>query len=231
MFATGVENSSPTIQNGRLRIDQMEKCGHYQHWCADFDCVQAVGLRFLRYGVPLYRTWIAAHKQDWEFPDQAFAELRRRNLMPIADLCHFGVPDWIGNFQNPDFPQLFAHYADAFAQRYPWIQLYTPVNEMFICAVFSASFGWWNEQLQSDRAFVTALKHLVKANVMAMHAILKVRPDAIFIQSESSEYFHAENPRAIHAAEVMNAKRFLSLDLNTAGAWIRKCTSFSWTME
>ena len=30
-----------------------------------------------------------------------------------------------------------------------------------------------------------------------MQAILEVRPDAIFIQSESSEYFHAENPAAI----------------------------------
>ena len=47
-----------------------------------------------------------------------------------------------------------------------------------------------------------------------MNAILKVRPDAIFIQSESSEYFHAENPSAIKPAEILNAKRFLSLDLN-----------------
>lgn len=85
---------------------------------------------------------------------------------------------------------------------------------MFICATFSASYGWWNEQLKSDRAFVTALKHIVKANVLAMQAILKVRPDAIFVQSESSEYFHAENPQAIGPAEILNAKCFLSLDLN-----------------
>jgi beta-glucosidase/6-phospho-beta-glucosidase/beta-galactosidase len=47
-----------------------------------------------------------------------------------------------------------------------------------------------------------------------MKAILNVRPDAIFIQSESSEYYHAENPKAIKPAELMNARRFLSLDLN-----------------
>ena len=105
-------------------------------------------------------------------------------------------------------------YAKAFAERFPWVQLYTPINEMFVCALFSASYGWWNEQLTSDQAFVTALKHLVKANVLAMEQILEVRKDAIFIQSESSEYFHAENPAAIKPAEVMNAKRFLSLDLN-----------------
>ncbi|MDO8322531.1 MAG: glycoside hydrolase family 1 protein, partial [Phenylobacterium sp.] len=98
--------------------------------------------------------------------------------------------------------------------RFPWVQLYTPVNEMFICAQFSGMFGWWNEQGTSDRTFVTALKHLVKANVLAMQAILEVRPDAIFIQSESSEYFHAETPAAIKQAEIENSKRFLSLDLN-----------------
>jgi beta-glucosidase len=214
MFATGVENSSPTIQNGRTRMDEMEKCGHYAKWQTDFDKVQELEISFLRYGVPLYRVLAGPGKYDWEFSDAAFRELHRRKILPIVDLCHFGVPDWMGNFQNPDFPELFAQYAASFARRYRWIQLYTPVNEMFICAVFSASFGWWNEQLQTERGFVTALKHIVKANVLAMHEILKVRPDAIFIQSESSEYFHAENPRAIRKAELMNAKRFLSLDLN-----------------
>jgi len=85
---------------------------------------------------------------------------------------------------------------------------------MFVCATFSAAYGWWNEQLANDTAFVTALKHIVKANVLAMAAILEIRPDAIFIQSESSEYFHADEPDAIGSAEILNARRFLSLDLN-----------------
>jgi len=214
LFATGIENSYPTIQNGRVRQDEMEKCGHYTHWKKDFELVQELGIEFLRYGPPLFSTWLGAGKYDWTFADETFNDLHRRNIMPIVDLCHFGVPNWVGNFQNPDFPALFAQYAKAFAQRYPWVQLYTPVNEMYICAEFSALYGWWNEQLSSDQGFVTALKHIVKANVLAMHAILEVRPDALFIQSESSEYFHAENPKAIKPAELLNAKRFLSLDLN-----------------
>ena len=214
MFATGIENSDPTIDNGRVRVDEMERCRHYDLWKTDFNLVEELGICFLRYGVPLHRSFLAPERYDWSFADLAFGNLRARDIIPITDLCHFGVPDWIGSFQNPDFPELFAGYARAFAERYPWIQLYTPINEMYICAVFSALFGWWNEQLKSDRAFVTALKHIVKANVLAMRAILDVRPDAIFIQSESSEYFHAENPRAIKPAEIMNAKRFLSLDLN-----------------
>ncbi len=214
MFATGIENSNPTIEGGRVRRDQMAECGHYDRWRDDFALVEEIGCNFLRYGPPLHRTLLGPGRHDWEFADATFAELLRRRIVPIVDLCHFGVPDWIGNFQNPDFPRLFADYAGAFARRFPWVQLYTPVNEMFITATFSALYGWWNEQLTTDQGFVTALKHVVKANVLAMRAILDVRPDAIFIQSESSEYFHADSPRAIGPAEILNARRFLSLDLN-----------------
>ena len=212
MFTTGIENSSPTV-NG-VRVDEMEKCGHYERWREDFVLVREMEISFLRYGPPLHKTFLGPDKFDWEFPDQTFCELHRSDIIPIADLCHFGVPDWIGNFQNPDFPKLFSTYAREFAKRYHWVQLYTPINEMYICAKFSARYGWWNEQLASERAFVTALKNIVKANVLAMNEILEVRPDALFIQSESSEYFHAENPAAIGPAEVLNAERFLSLDLN-----------------
>jgi len=214
MFATGIENSVPTIDNGRTRVDEMESCGHYRLWREDFQLCQDMGIGYLRYGPPIHTTWLAPGKYDWEFADVTFAELRRLRIVPIVDLCHFGVPDWLGNFQNGDFPDLFEVYARDFANRFPWVQLYTPVNEMFICAMFSAQYGWWNEQLSGDIAFVTALKHIVKANVLAMRAILEVRADAIFIQSESSEYFHAESPAAIRPAELLNSKRFLSLDLN-----------------
>jgi beta-glucosidase/6-phospho-beta-glucosidase/beta-galactosidase len=214
IFATGIESSIPTIHDGAVRMDEMEKCGHYLHWRTDFDLVEEMGINFLRYGPPLHRTLIGPDRYDWSFADETFNELRRRNITPIVDLCHFGAPDWIGNFQNPDFPKIFCRYANAFATRFPWAQLYTPVNEMFICALFSALYGWWNEQRRDHRAFVTALKHLVKANVLAMCAILRVRPDALFVQSESSEYFHAESPGALMPAELENTRRFLSLDLN-----------------
>lgn len=214
LFATGIENSCPTIGHGSIRRDQMRECGHYQRWREDFALVRQLGIGYLRYGVPLYASWPGPDRYDWTFADQAFAELRRLDIGPIADLCHFGVPDWLGDFQNPDFPVQFARYAAAFAQRYPWVQLYTPVNEMYACALYSALLGYWNEQQRSERAFVNALRHLVLANLLAMRAILDVRPDAIFVQSESSQYFHPDGPDAMAQAERLNGRRFLALDLN-----------------
>ncbi len=216
MFATGIENSYPTIilpDGTTKRVDEMEKTGHYLHWEKDFDLVKEMGIEFLRYGPPYYKTHTAPGVYDWSFTDITFNRLNELGITPLVDLCHFGVPDWLGNFQNPDFPHHFAEYASAFATRFPELQFYTPINEIFIAAMFSAQYGWWNERLSSDTAFVTALKILSKANVMAMHAILKVQPSATFIQSESTEYFHATEPSALPIARFLNQKRFLSLDL------------------
>jgi len=216
MFCTGIENSYPTIQlpdGSTKRVDEMEKADHYNRWEEDFHLVKEMGVDFLRYGPPYYKTHTNPGSYDWSFTDQTFAKLRELRICPIVDLCHFGVPDWLFNFQNPEFPYFFAEYARAFAQRFPHLQYYTPVNEIFIAATFSAQYGWWNEKCTTDRHFVTALKHLCKANVMAMQAILGVQPDAVFIQSESSEYFHAMDPAAENIAFFLNQKRFLALDL------------------
>jgi beta-glucosidase/6-phospho-beta-glucosidase/beta-galactosidase len=216
MFATGIENSYPTIllpDGTTMRVDELEKTDHYKCWDKDFQLVKQIGIEFLRYGPSYYKTHIQPGKYDWTFADDTFNRLKELHITPIVDLCHFGIPDWMGNFQNPDFPGYFAEYAGAFARRFPDLLLYTPINEIFITAMFSAQYGWWNERLQSDQAFVTALKHLCKANVMAMREILRVQPEATFIQSESSEYFHAMDPRAVPLARFLNQKRFLSLDL------------------
>ena len=106
MFATGIENSYPTIKNGSARVDEMEKCGHYTHWRRDFELLKELDIRYLRYGPPIHRVWLGHGRYDWSFPDETFGVLKTLDVVPIVDLCHFGVPDWIGNFQNPDFPTL-----------------------------------------------------------------------------------------------------------------------------
>src|SRR4029453_3600288 len=103
----------------------------------------------------------------------------------------------------------------AFARRLSVVRLYTPVNEMYVCAKLSALEGLWNEQCKDERAFVTAVRHLAKANVLMMQAIATERPDAVFVNSESGEFYQPCCPdhkiRRIAAFE--NERRFLPLDL------------------
>lgn len=216
LFATGIECSYPMVRakNGRMvRRDELELGDHYNRYAEDMALVKDLGLKYLRYGLPYHKIHLGPDKWDWEWSDLTMAELRRLEITPILDLCHFGVPDWIGDFQNPDFPVHFARYAEEVARRYPWVRFYTPINEIFVTARMSARDGGWNESLKDDRAFVTAMKHLVAASIVGNHAIAKHRPDCVIVQSESAEYTHSAMATESPEIRLNNELRFLSLDL------------------
>jgi beta-glucosidase/6-phospho-beta-glucosidase/beta-galactosidase len=213
MFATGIECSNPTIRHGRVRRDQLEECGHYDRWQEDLALVRELGLKFLRYGLPYHKVHVAPGVYDWSFADLAMAEMQRLGITPILDLLHFGVPDWLGNFQNPELPAHFADYAQAVAQRYPWVRYWTPVNEIYVTAKLSTLDAMWNEQIRTDHAFVTALKHLVAACKLACDRIVALRPDAVIVHSESAEYIHEARLVQTPRVTLANKQRFISLDL------------------
>ena len=215
-FATGIECSNPSVTdaNGnRLRRDLLEECGHYKHWKQDLHLVNDLGTPCLRYGLPNHLIHLGPGKYDWSFADEALAEIRQLGITPILDLLHFGIPDWLGDLQNPDFPLHFADYAGAIAQRYPWVRGYTPVNEIYVAARNSGWDGRWNERLRTPKGFVTALKHLVAANLLANAAIARHTPNAVIVQSESAEYTHHVTANPSHEIKLRNKLVFLSLDL------------------
>ncbi|GAB3637478.1 family 1 glycosylhydrolase [Hymenobacter arcticus] len=213
MFATGIECSYPTIDQGKTRRDMLLECDHYNRYKEDLGLVKEMGLKVLRYGLPYYNIQKGPGKYDWEFADLAMAEIQRLGITPILDLMHFGVPDWVGNFQNPELPVFFAEYCEEVAKRYPWVRYYTPVNEIYVTAKMSAKDGAWNEQLKSDKGFVTALKHAAAASIMGTQKIAKHRPDCVIVQSESAEFTHELRAERTPAVQLENLLRFTSLDL------------------
>ena len=213
MFATGIECSYPTIAHGKTRRDLLAECDHYTRYQEDLGLVKELGLKVLRYGLPYYTIQQAPGQYDWEFADLAMAEMQRLGITPILDLMHFGVPDFIGNYQNPELPVQFADYCGAVARRYPWVRYYTPVNEIYVTAKLSAKDGLWNEQLKTDQAFVTAMKHIVAASILGTQQIAKHRPDCVIVQSESAEFTHELRATRTPSIQLDNKLRFLSLDL------------------
>ncbi|HET8750712.1 MAG TPA: family 1 glycosylhydrolase [Sphingomicrobium sp.] len=215
MFATGIECSYPTIENGRWRRDEMDSTRHYEQWQHDFELAREVGITHIRFGPPLHLIFAGPGTYRWEYADPQMDELRERGPDPIVDLCHFGVPAWLGNFQNADIAGALAEYAGAFAERYPWVRFYTPVNEMYVSARMSALDGLWNEQLRDEGAYARAAWNLANASIKMSDAILKRNPDAVFINSESSEFYQPCCPaeRVHEAADAANERRFLPLDL------------------
>ena len=193
VFATGIECSYPTVATpaGEKRRDQLEECGHYAHWREDLAAhARARPPRAALRPAVLPHAPRAPAATTGRVATRCSPRCGAWASCPSStcatSACRTG---WAAS-RTRSSPRHFAAYAGAFAERYPWVRFYTPVNEMYVAAQFSACYGWWNERLATHQAFVTALKHLVRANVDAMLAIIPVRPDALFIQSESSEYFH-----------------------------------------
>ena len=77
------------------------------------------------------------------------------------------------------------------------------------------STEFWNEQLRDEGAYARAAWNLANASIAMSNSILKRRPDTIFINSESSEFYQpcCPNPDVHQAAAAANDRRFLPLDL------------------
>ena len=212
VVASGIECSAPLIAGG-VRQDELRKTGHADRVEEDLALVASFGIRYLRYGIPFHE--VAAHpaRFDWTWTDRAMAALRTHGLEPIIDLLHFGVPDDLSGFGDAGLPGRFARFADAFAERYPWVRYYTPVNEPLISARFSAQLGWWNERRTDDASFVTAIDLAARCAVLGMQVIRARRSDAIFIQSDTCEGYEPAVPAAAEQAQFLNELRFVSWDL------------------
>ena len=215
IFATGIECSYPTVEDGKWRRDEMFETRHYELWQRDFELAREIGATHLRYGPPLHLVFTGPGQYRWDLIDEVMAELEAHGPEPILDLCHFGVPNWLENFQNPEIVPALTQYARAFAERYPWVRFYTPVNEMYVTARMSAFDGLWNEERTDESSFITAAFNLAGANTHMTDAVVSVRPDAVFINSESSEFYQCccPDPEIVERAALENERRFLTLDL------------------
>src|SRR5437763_12870028 len=82
MFATGIENSYPTIEwKGKtIRQDELEKTKHYECWKQDFELLKELGIAYLRYGPPYYSVHKGPGKYDWSFADETFKALHNQKV-------------------------------------------------------------------------------------------------------------------------------------------------------
>ena len=74
MFATGIENSYPTIEwhGVTIRQDELAKTKHYQRWRDDFALLNELGIKHLRYGPPYFSAHRGPGSYDWSFADETF---------------------------------------------------------------------------------------------------------------------------------------------------------------
>ncbi|MCX6212908.1 family 1 glycosylhydrolase [Spirosoma sp.] len=197
---------------GDVYQDQVKRGGH-QDRLSDLDLIADLGISTLRYPV-LWERAAPEHpdKLDWSWTDERLNRLRELGIRPIAGLVHHGCGPAYATYDQPEFEHGLAHYARQVAERYPWINAYTPVNEPLTTARFGGLYGHWYPHGKSGKAFVDILLRECRATVRAMAEIRKVRPDAQLIQTDDLGKTHS-TPLLSYQAELENERRWLSWDL------------------
>jgi dTDP-4-dehydrorhamnose reductase len=189
--------------------DQVRETGHRDR-LDDLDRVAALGIRTLRY--PVLWESLAGPDPDWSWHDERLERLRVLGIRPIVTLCHHGSGPLETNLLDGSFADGLARHARRVAERYPWVELYTPVNEPLTTARFSALYGHWYPHARSYPEFLRALVNECRATVLAMRAIRQVRPDAGLVQTDDLGKTFS-TPLLADQAEHDNQRRWLSFDL------------------
>jgi len=206
----GVESSHNRV--GDKYFDQISRSGHATR-LSDLDLFAAMGIKKLRY--PILWEHVApkeSENPDWTWADERLTRLRELNIEPIVGFVHHGSGPAHTSLVSPNFAEGLAAYAAKVAERYPWVQYYTPVNEPLTTARFSGLYGFWYPHGTNDRDFVRALYNQLNGTRLAMQAIRKVNPMAKLVQTEDLGQTQS-TPLLAYQADFDNARRWLSLDI------------------
>jgi dTDP-4-dehydrorhamnose reductase len=197
---------------GDVYHQQLEKTGHIKR-LDDLDKFAELGIKTIRY--PILWEQIAPGKledADWSWADERLNKLRTLDICPIVGFVHHGSGPIHTSLTDDEFPAKLAAYAAAFAQRYPWIKYYTPINEPLTTARFSGLYGHWYPHGRDNNTFATALVNQCKAIILSFQAIRARIPDAKLVQTEDLCKVYS-TPLLSYQAAFENERRWLSLDL------------------
>ena len=142
----------------------------------------------------------------------ASASFDALGIAPIAGLVHHGSGPVYSTLLDRDFPEQLAAYARQVAERYPWIDAYTPINEPLTTARFCGLYGHWYPHARSRPTFVRALLQQCRAIVLAMRAVREVNPSAQLVQTDDAGKTFSTRALA-YQAQFENERRWLAWDL------------------
>jgi dTDP-4-dehydrorhamnose reductase len=169
--------------------DQLAETGHAERM-GDLDLLASVGATASRYPVLWERTAPGRPEDvDLTWARPRLEGLRERGVEPIVTLLHHGSGPVHTSLIDPAFPELFARYAGAIAQAFPWVRRWTPINEPLTTARFATLYGHWYPNERSDAAFGRAIVNEALAMLLGMQAIRRHNPRAEFVITEDLQSF------------------------------------------
>ena len=125
-------------------VDIAETTRHDRHWRRDLSDLEGRVQR-ARYPIRWHRVEAERGRYDWQATDAALAYLQEMGVSPIVDLVHHtSYPGWLDDgLRDRRFGPAFVDFAGAVADRYPWLEAYTLLNEPFSTLQFAGFEGLW----------------------------------------------------------------------------------------
>ncbi|MCH8617289.1 sugar nucleotide-binding protein [Sphingomonas sp. SM33] len=179
----------------------------------DIDTIAELGVKAVRY--PILWESVAPESPgelDFTWHDERLKRLRDKGVKVIAGLVHHGSGPRYTSLLDPNFPDQLADYASRVARRYPWIDMWTPVNEPFTTARFSCLYGHWYPHRKDIDSTFRATVNQCLATLRAMRAIRIVSPESKLIATEDIGRTFS-TPELAYQAEHDNGRRWLTFDL------------------
>jgi dTDP-4-dehydrorhamnose reductase len=193
-------------------FDQIERTGHATR-PDDLERIAALGARACRFPVLWERSVPApGAAPDFRWSDPRLEALRERRIRPIVGLVHHGSGPPFTDLARPSFADGLADFARSVAERYPWVEDYTPVNEPGTTARFGGLYGHWYPHGRDTRTFFALLVNEIAATRRAMQKIREVTPGARLVQTEDFGRV-LSTQRLAYQRDYENARQLLSLDL------------------
>ncbi len=217
-WALGIEDTFvPQVhaRSGRI-LDEYVLTQHDRFWREDLRMIRAIGVRYLRYGIPWYQVNPAPGRFDWSWTDVALPFLvEELGIQPILDLVHYGAPLWLeGTFLAPDYPERVAEYAAAVADRYGHlVKLWTPLNEPRVHAHFSGRVSAWPPYRRGEPGYAQVLTSLARGMARTVDAIRAVRDDAVMAHVDAMSIVDSAAPDVQAIVSQRLEHQFLALDL------------------
>ena len=207
----GIECSYNRVQN--KYFDQLTYTGHYARIAEDISAFGKLGITTMRYPVIWERLCPTQTSDiDWSLTEQGLNAIRQKGITPIAGLVHHGSGPKYADFSSPEFAIGLQAFAGKVAEKFPWVNYYTPVNEPLTTARFAGLYGLWYPHKRSDKMFVKILLNEMKAVVLAMKEIRKINPDAKLVQTEDLAKIYS-TPFMAYQARFENSRRWLTFDI------------------
>jgi beta-glucosidase len=160
-------------------------CDHWNKYNEDIALMKQANCNAYRFSIEWSRVQPTEDSWDeaaWEHYASELAQLREEQIIPMATLLHFTLPQWLvarGGVLAPDFVEKFAEFSAEAARRcWSMVEHWCTVNEPNVQMFMGYLQGHWPPAKKSPAEATQAFVALLKAHAAASREIRAVSPEA-----------------------------------------------------